>query len=92
MLKCLQNLLVEEGVILLEVVSSLGVADDDIAHAGVHKHGGSNLSGIGPLLLDVHVLSADLDIGPLDRLDDRDDIHRRNTIDHIHVRIGDEGF
>ena len=90
MLKCLQNLLVQELICLIEVLTSLGMSDDDPLAARIDKHVRGNLTGEGSLLLDIHILSADRDVRPLHSLDNRDNINCRYAVNNIGVSSGNK--
>ena len=90
MLKRLQNLLVQELICLIEVLTSLGVSDDDPLAACIDKHVRGNLTSEGSLLLDIHILSANRDICSLHSLDDRDNINCRYAVNNIGISPGNK--
>ena len=49
---------------------SLGVAHDDVGDAELVEHGGGDLTGVGAVVVDRHVLGAVLDVEGVS-LDDR---------------------
>ena len=87
MLKGLENLLVDGLIRLRKILSSLGMADNNVFHACIHKHFGRNLAGICALLLKIHILSPDQNIGILCRLHGRDNVNGGYAEHHVHVVI-----
>ena len=92
MLESLENLLVYSFVGLCEILSSLGMSDDDILHAGIGQHIGSDLSGISALLLEIHVLCADLDVASLCSLYSGNDVDGRYAEYHISLIRNHKGL
>ena len=92
MLESLQNLLVDGLVCLGKIFSSLGMSDDHILHACIHQHCGRNLACIGTLLLKVHVLGTDMDIGAFCSLHCGNDVNGRYAEYYIHIIIYYKGF
>ena len=84
MLKSLEDLLVDRLVCLCEVLTSLGMADDDVLNACVHKHSRGDLACKCTALLEIHVLSSDLDVGALCCLNCSRDINRRYAEKNIY--------
>ena len=52
-------------IALVEVLTALGVADDNVLNAQLLQHVSGDLAGESAGLLEVHVLSADSDLGAL---------------------------
>ena len=62
MLKGLQDFLVHDLICLSEVLTSLGMSDNNILNAKVIQHSRSDLACKSTLLFKIHILSADLDV------------------------------
>ena len=63
------------------------MTDDYVLNAGVYQHVGRNLACISALLLIVHVLGSDTDIGSLSCFHSRNNVNGRHTEYHIHILI-----
>ena len=85
MLECFLNFLVQHAVALFEVVTSLGMTDDNILHACVYQHLRRDLSCVGTFLLVVHILCTDCNVGAFDCLYNRYDIDCRNTVYNLNI-------
>ena len=92
MLEGLQHLLVHGLISLSKVLSPLGMSDDDILNACIHQHCRRNLAGISSLLLEVHVLGTDVDVGALGRLHGRDDVNGGHTEHYVHLIVHYKGL
>ena len=92
MLESLKNLLVHGLIGLSEILSSLGMSDDDIFHARIGQHVRSDLAGIGALLLEIHILSADLDVASLCSLYSRNDVDGRHAEYHVSLICNHKGL
>ena len=57
--------LIDGLVGLAEVLTALGVSDDDVLSAGIEKHSGGNFARIGALLFPMGVLGSDTDVSTL---------------------------
>ena len=64
-------------------LAALGVADDDVAAAGLGKHGGRNLAGECSFLAPGDVLASDGDAGALHGLDRSRYCRERRRDDHV---------
>jgi len=77
------QLAVDRFVGLSEVLTAFRVADDDVLRQLLHHEGG-DLSGVGALILPVHVLGSDPDVGPFQYVSDGRDGGRRGTDGQLH--------
>ena len=77
MLESFFHLFVDISIGLTKVTASLGMAKDDIFHTGINQHVRRDLSGVCTFLLEVHVLSTNLDVAAFDSLNNRYDIDSR---------------
>ena len=91
-LESLQDLLINGLVCLCKILSSLGVADDHILNANLGQHIGSDLAGVSTLLLEIHILGANLDVGTFCCLDHGDNVDRGYAEYYVHVVIGNQGL
>ena len=87
MLKSLQDFLIHSLVCLGEVLSSLGMSDDNIFYACIIQHCGRDFSGVSTLLLKIHILGADMDIGAPGSFHSRNNVDSRHAEYYIHVVI-----
>ncbi len=85
MLKRLGYLLVEESVIFLEIIATLGMSDDNIFHTRIHEHCRRDLACERALFLDIHILSADFHVCALNCLHNRNDIDRRHAVYDVNI-------
>ena len=83
MLKRLQHLLIYSLAGLCKVLSSLGMSKNHVFYACVGQHGRRDLAGVRTLLLKIHILGADLNIGTLRCFHRRNDVNRRHAEYHI---------
>ena len=77
------DLLVDRDVGLVVVLAALGVADDDVLHAGLLEHLCGDLAGVGAVGLVVAVLRADGDAAVLEQADGRGDVHKGHAEHHL---------
>ena len=92
MLESLENLLIHGLVGLCKVLSSLGVSDDHILHACIIQHCGRNLAGESTLLLEIHILRTNHDIGTLCCLHSGNDVDCGNAQKYVYFIICYEGL
>ena len=92
MLDSLENLLVNGLVGLSKLLSSLGMTDDNVLNACIYQHSGRNLAGESTLLLEVHVLSTDVDVAALSSFHSRDDVDSGYAEYYIYFIIYYEGL
>ena len=91
-LKCSVYLLVNCLVCLSEVLSSLGVTDDDICYTHLSEPEGRDLTCESTLLLEVAVLSCDLDVGVSSCLKSCGKSCERNAESDLSLSILNEGL
>ena len=60
------GLAVDRGVVLVEILAALGMADDDVADVKFAEHAGGNFAGVGAGGGLVQVLRAEPDVGARD--------------------------
>ena len=87
MLKSFQHFLVNVFVCLAEILSSLRMSENNVFNACVCKHVRGDLACVSAFFLEVHVLSANLDIGSLCRFNNRNDIDSRNAEYYVNFVI-----
>ena len=79
MLECLQDLLIHILISLAEILSSLGMAKNNVFNTCIYQHVRRNLACISAALLEIHILCSNLDISAFCSLYDRNDIDCRHA-------------
>jgi len=84
-LKCFQYLLIDRLIGLCKVFSALGMSDNHVFNACIGQHIRGNLAGVSTFLLEIHIFSADCDVGSLARFYNRDNINRRYAEYNVYI-------
>ena len=87
MLKCFEHFLVYSFACLSEVLSSLRVSENYVFNTSVCKHVRGNLACESTFLLEVHVLSTNLDVGAFCSLNYRKNINSRYAEYYVNVIV-----
>ena len=86
-LECFEDFLIYIFICLAKVISSLRVSENYIFNACIYKHSRRNLACVSSALLEIHILSSDLDVCSFCCLDNRNNIDSRYTEYYVNFFI-----
>ena len=61
------------------------MSKDNVLNACIYQHLSRDLTGVSTLLLEIHILSTNLNVGSLNSLYNRYDVDRRNAVYNIYA-------
>ena len=92
MLESFEHFFVNVLVCLTEVLSSLGVSKYNVLNACIYEHSRSDLTCVSAFLLEVHVLSTNLDVRTFSCLNNRNDVDSRYAEYYVNFIVNNKRF